>query len=482
MELLYIPLLLALASTLLGKVLCNKWIWSSISLLTSIFFVLKLPVDPNFIMAASIVDVPWLGDSIRFNLKIDGLTWLLLLLTNGLIPFIIATLKEDKVQKITPLIFLMQIGLNGVFMAFDGLVFYIFWELAMIPIYFITLIYSEYERFKTTIRFFIYTFIGSLAMLASLIYMYGKTGFVSFSYDQLFAVNLSYSESLWVGLGFLLAFLIKIPVFPFHLWQPNTYVWAPAQGSMLLSGIMLKMGLYGLIRWYLLIVPESIDFYQPIVICLAVIGIVYGALIAIRQDDMKRVIAYSSLSHVGLIAAGVMTLSLDGLNGAGLQMLVHGINVVGLFWGIDLIDRTYKTRNIQDLGGIASKSKLFTVGFFLFVIGSVAAPLTNGFPGEFMLLKSLFTFNTTVVVFAGLTIILCAIYMLRMFQFSMLGDSEQKSTQNGTIINNGEVVAFIILSITVIIIGIFPQNIIDIINPSMDQILKELSNVKGVLS
>lgn len=462
--------------------LSSKWIWSGISLLTGIFLVLNLSVNPNFIMAESIVNFPWLGESVRFNLKVDGLTWLLLLLTNGLIPFIIASQAEDKVSKITPLIFLMQIGLNGVFMAFDGLLFYIFWELAMIPIYFITLIHSERERFKTTIRFFIYTFVGSLAMLASLIYLYGKTGYSSFSYDNLFAVNLSYTESLWVGLGFLLAFLIKIPVFPFHLWQPNTYVWAPAQGSMLLSGIMLKMGLYGLIRWYLLLVPESIDFYQPIVISLAVIGIVYGALIAIRQDDMKRIIAYSSLSHVGLIAAGIMTLTLDGLNGAGLQMLVHGVNVVGLFWGIDLIERTFKSRDLYDLGGLASESKWFTIGFFLFVIGSVAAPLTNGFPGEFMLLKSLFTFNTTVVVFAGLTIILCAIYMLRMFQFSMLGEADEDLNEHGKITTNIEVVAFIILSISVILIGVFPQNIIDIINPSMDQILKELANVKGVLS
>lgn len=482
MELLYIPLLLALASSALGKMLSNKWIWSGISLITGIFLVLNLSVNPNFMMSESLVDFPWLGESVRFNLKVDGLTWLLLLLTNGLIPFIIASQTQDKVAKITPLIFLMQIGLNGVFMAFDGLLFYIFWELAMIPIYFITLIHSERERFKTTIRFFIYTFVGSLAMLASLIYLYGKTGYASFSYDSLFAVNLSYSESLWVGFGFLLAFLIKIPVFPFHLWQPNTYVWAPTQGSMLLSGIMLKMGLYGLIRWYLLLVPESIDFYQPIVICLAVIGIVYGALIAIRQDDMKRIIAYSSLSHVGLIAAGIMTLSIDGLNGSGLQMLVHGINVVGLFWGIDLIERTYKSRDLYDLGGLATKSKWFTIGFFLFVIGSVAAPLTNGFPGEFMLLKSLFSYNTTVVVFAGLTIILCAIYMLRMFQFSMLGEADEDLDEHGKISTDVEVITFLILSISVILIGVFPQNIIDIINPSMDQILKELSNVKGVLS
>lgn len=482
MELLYIPLILAIASTMLGKMLSNKWIWSGISLIAGFTLVLNLHCSHNFILSESIVDIPWLGDNIRFNLKVDGLTWLLLLLTNGLIPFIIASQSEDKVSKITPLIFLMQVGLNGVFMAFDGLLFYIFWELAMIPIYFITLIHSERERFKTTIRFFIYTFVGSLAMLASLIYLYGKTDYSSFSYDNLFAVNLNYAESIWVGSGFLLAFLIKIPVFPFHLWQPNTYVWAPSQGSMLLSGIMLKMGLYGLIRWYLLLVPESIDFYQPIVICLAVIGIVYGALIAIRQDDMKRIIAYSSLSHVGLITAGILTLSIDGLNGAGLQMLVHGVNVVGLFWGIGLIERTYKSRDLNDLGGIASKSKWFTIGFFLFVIGSVAAPLSNGFPGEFMLLKSLFNYNTTMVVFAGLTVILCAVYMLRLFQFSMLGEGKNESNKDMCISVNLELILFLILSITVILIGVFPQNLIDIINPSMDQILKELLNVKGVLS
>lgn len=482
MELLIIaPIVLALVSALGSK--WNKWITWIFSMVGLIVLLGNWGSIAPMVQGASFettVNYPWLGETIRFQLGIDGISFFLLMLTNILIPVIVLSINSDKRLALIPLILFMQAGLNGVFMAQDGLLFYLFWELAMIPIYFITLMYSERDAFATTIRFFVYTFIGSLAMLASLIFLGSKSLNGSFAYTDLYNVQLSFSESIWVGAGFLLAFAVKMPLFPFHVWQPNTYTYAPAQGSMLLSGIMLKMGLYGVLRWYFPMATESIDFYQPILMTLAVIGVIYGAIIAMRQDDMKRLIAYSSISHVGLIAAGLFALNSPGFQGGLLQMFVHGVNVVGLFVAVNIIERNFGTRNLNELGGIAKNNKLFTVLFFLVIIGTVAAPLTNGFPGEFLLLKSIFDYQATYAVFAGLTIIFCAVYMLRMFQFSMLGACNNE-TENKTI-PLPQLIPLFVVAFFVISIGFFPQWYMDIFQNSSTGLLNMISNVKGILS
>ena len=426
----------------------------------------------------TVFDMPWFSNGIHFTLGIDGITGLLLLLTNLLAPVIIFSIQTQNQKSLLPLILFMQAALNGVFMAKDGLMFYIFWELALIPIYFICLLYSSNDKFKTTLRFFIYTFIGSLAMLASLIYLYLKTENHSFAYDELLSVQLNHVESIWVGAGFLFAFAVKIPIFPFHTWQANTYTFAPAQGSMLLSGIMLKMGLYGLIRWYMPIAAESISFYQPIIILLSVIGVIYGAVIALKQNDMKRLIAFSSLSHVGLIAAGFFTLTEIGLQGGILQMFVHGINVVALFYIVELIEKHAGSRELNALGGLAKYNRLFAVLYLLVVLGTTAVPFTNGFPGEFMLLKGIFDYNTVTGVFAAITIILCAVYMLRMYQFSMLGESKGEFKEIGM----KQIWPLIILIALIVIIGLSPMLVLDKINPAVQKIMLEISNSKGVLS
>lgn len=482
MELLIIaPIVLALVSALGSK--WNKWITWIFSMVGLVVLLGNWGTLAPLVKGSSfatLVDYPWLGETVRFQLGIDGISFFLLMLTNILIPVIVLSINSDKRLALIPLILFMQAGLNGVFMAQDGLLFYLFWELAMIPIYFITLMYSERDAFATTIRFFVYTFIGSLAMLASLIFLGSKSLNGSFAYIDLYNVQLSFSESIWVGAGFLLAFAVKIPLFPFHVWQPNTYTYAPAQGSMLLSGIMLKMGLYGVLRWYFPMATESIDFYQPIIITLAVIGVIYGAIIAMRQDDMKRLIAYSSISHVGLIAAGLFALNSSGFQGGLLQMFVHGVNVVGLFVAVNIIERNFGTRNLNELGGIAKNNKLFTVLFFLVIIGTVAAPLTNGFPGEFLLLKAIFDYQATFAVFAGLTIIFCAVYMLRMFQFSMLGACNNE-TEN-KVIPLPQLIPLFVIAFFVISIGFFPQWYMDIFQNSSTGLLNMISNVKGVLS
>lgn len=478
MELILIPVAGALISLFTRG---NRWVNTLMAMLGLITLMVQFGPDKIDYQSGewiTTIDLPWFADIMRFHLGLDGISYLLLLLTNILVPIIVFTVNDHKKPSMVPLILIMQAGLNGVFMAKDGLMFYLFWEMAMIPIYFITLLYAERDNYVTTVRFFLYTFIGSLTMLASLIYLYTRTPDASFAYESLMNINLGYTESLWVGAGFLLAFAVKIPLFPFHTWQPNTYTYAPAQGSMLLSGIMLKMGLYGLLRWYMPLAGESIPFYQPIIMTLAVIGVVYGALIAMRQEDMKRLVAYSSLSHVGLIAAGIITLSQTGISGAMLQMFVHGINVVGLFIAVDLIFQSYRGRHFAELGGLAKVNRWFTILFFLVIIGTAAAPLTNGFPGEFMLLKAVFDYDTTYVVFAGLTIILCAVYMLRMFQFSMLGEEQDDNQPIPWV----EMIPLVAIAAFVLCIGLFPQWFIEIFEPAVKNLLNTISNTKGVLS
>ncbi len=458
----------------------NKLVWGVLSMLTlvAMVWVKNRSNIHNDGIWHTVYDMPWFSSGIHFTLGIDGISGLLLLLTNILAPIIIFSIQNQSQKSLLPLILFMQAALNGVFMAKDGLMFYIFWELALIPIYFICLLYSTNDRFKTTIRFFIYTFIGSLAMLASLIYLYLKTENHSFAYDELLNVQLNHTESIWVGAGFLFAFAVKIPIFPFHSWQANTYTFAPAQGSMLLSGIMLKMGLYGLLRWYMPIAAESISFYQPIIISLSVIGVIYGAMIALRQNDMKRLIAFSSLSHVGLIAAGFFTLSEIGIQGGILQMFVHGINVVALFYVVEILEKHAGSRELSSLGGIAKYNRLFAALYLIIVLGTTAVPFTNGFPGEFMLLKGVFDYNTITGVFAAITIILCAVYMLRMYQFSMLGETKGDFKPIGI----SQVWPLILLVALIIIIGISPMLILDKISPAVQKIMLEISNSKGVLS
>jgi NADH-quinone oxidoreductase subunit M len=404
----------------------------------------------------------------------------LLLLTNILVPVIIlGGIRNDENRvKITALTLFMQGALNGVFMAQDGLMFYIFWELALIPIYFITLTMSGENAFKITLRFFIYTFVGSLAMLASLIYLFLHTANYSFAFEALRAVELSHTESIFVGGGILLAFLVKIPVLPFHSWQADTYTNTPAAGTMLLSGIMLKMGLYGLLRWFLPLAPESIEFYQPWVIGLSVAGVLYGALIAIRQKDMKRLVAFSSLSHVGLIAAGIFTLTLEGLEGSVIQLFVHGINVVGLFLVIELIERSTGTRMLGELGGLAKNNRLFMIFFMLIALGTVAVPFTNGFPGELLLLKSLYAYRPNLSLLAGLTIIFCAVYVFRMVQFSMFGEGKWEVAS----LKWNEILAFGIITFFILGLGFMPQILIDIVHNSIVQIGQWVSEARGVMS
>jgi NADH-quinone oxidoreductase subunit M len=420
-----------------------------------------------------VLEFPWMGYlGSSFKLAVDGIGMLMVLLTTTLVPVIIGTAWQKRYSgSFFGLILLMQVGLLGVFSSYDGLLFYLFWELTLIPIYFICAIWGDEQRIKITLKFFIYTFFGSIFMLISLIYLYLKTpGTHSFSLDALSAVTLTEVEAAWVMLGFFLAFGIKMPIFPFHTWQPDTYTSAPSAGTMLLSGIMLKMGIFGLIRWMVPLTIEAAPWFHYIII-LCVIGVVYGSIIAIKQQEIKRLIAYSSIAHVGLIGAGMMTLSNTGIQGGLVQMISHGINVVGLFFIAQIIEDRTGIKKLKELGGIAKLAPSFAVFSMIIVLGSVAVPLTNGFVGEFMLLKSIFDYWNILGLFAGLTIIYAAVYMLRMYQHGMFGDVSVSSFSD---LKDSEWLVLGILGAFVVGIGFYPDPILSLTEGSVQKLIASL--------
>ena len=424
------------------------------------------------------VDVPWIpAIGIYFNAGIDGISMIMVILTTLLVPLIILTTYQHQYKNagaFYALILFMQAALLVVFTALDGFLFYVGWEAALIPIYFICALWGGQNRIRITIKFFIYTFAGSLFMLLGIIYLYLQTPTRLYDVHEFYALNLGLKQQGWVFWAFFLAFAIKMPLFPFHTWQPDTYTEAPSAGTMMLSGIMLKMGIYGMIRWLIPIVPLGFYESQPTVIILAIIGIVYASIIAFKQTDGKRLAAYSSIAHVGLIAAGIISLTTRGLQGAMIQMLSHGINIVGIFFIWDIIIRRLNTKEIKDLGGIAKVAPHFATAFLIIVLGTVALPLTNGFIGEFLLLNGVYQANIWLGAIAGLTIIFGAVYMLRMYKNVMQGPTNTL-TATFTDIHGSEKLALGIICILIIGIGIYPQPILHISEAAINNLVHEVS-------
>lgn len=445
---------------------------SLVAFVVSFVVFIGFPSSANYEYLLDYNWIPSLG--IHFKVGMDGISMLLVLLTTFLTPLIILSSRNEDNH--TPvfysLILFMEMALIGVFTALDGFLFYIFWELALIPIYFICLLWGGQNRVNITIKFFIYTLTGSLFMLVALIILYLHTPNHSFDINDLYQAGKSLDLRMqgFLFFFFFLAFGIKMPVFPLHTWQPDTYTIAPTQGTMLLSGIMLKMGIYGVIRWLLPMLPEAVHEYSVYVMWLAIAGVVYASVIAITRSDLKRLIAYSSIAHVGLIAAGIFAFNLQGLQGGMIQMLSHGVNVVGLFFAADIIANRTKTRQISQLGGIRTKAPMFATAFMIIMLGAVALPLTNGFVGEFLLINGVFHFSPYMAALGGLTIILGAVYMFRAYQRTTLGETSTL-TDNFIDLSLSEKAVFIPLILMVIFMGIFPQVFLKVSEPAIMKIL-----------
>lgn len=453
---------------------------SLVEFVLSLFALFTYKSSPDSVMLDfSATWVKSLG--ISFSVQLDAMSILLTLLTTFLVPLIILSSFKNTYQNahnFYGLILVMQMALVGVFTANDGFLFYVFWELALIPIYFICLVWGGENRGAITFKFFVYTLFGSLFMLIGLIYLYNNTnaeGVKSWAIQDLYAAgrNLPADKQSVVFWLIFIAFAIKMPIFPLHTWQPDTYVNAPTQGTMLLSGIMLKMGTFGVIKWLLPVVPLGVEKWGYTVIVLSVIGIVYASCIAIVQKDFKRLIAYSSIAHVGLISAGIFAANQQGIQGALMQMLAHGVNVVGLFFIADILLRHTGTREINKLGGIRGMNGNFAVLFLIVMLGSVALPLTNGFIGEFLLINGVYQYNTVLAVFAGLTVILGAVYMLRSYQNIMLGDRNDTNIAFGPLAGTDKIVLLVICG-AILFFGVYPKPLNDLAEEGTRMILEQL--------
>lgn len=435
------------------------------------------------------ISQPWftfIKSTLHFG--VDGMSMLMVLLTNILVPLIMFSSfhkSNSYNHNFYALILLMQFGLIGAFTALDGLLFYIFWEVTLIPIWFIAGLWGDEEkRIQTTTKFFVYTFVGSLFMFIGFIYVYNHAA--SFALTDLYNANLDATQQAVVFWLIFLAFAVKLPIFPLHNWQPDTYTFAPAPGTMLLSGIMLKMAIYGILRYLLPIAPAALlGTSGQVVMILSVLGIVYGAVIAIVRFDIKKIIAFSSLSHVGLMVAGIFAsailtakggFTIEGAQGALVQTFAHGINVVGLFYCAEILIRKFNTRDIRQMGGLAKTAPKFAVLFLIIILGSMAVPLTNGFVGEFILLKSVFDYDKVVVVFAGLTVILGAVYLLRMYGKAMFGPAKEDPAGTLTDLSATEFSVLAVLAAFVIVLGIFPSGLIEMVDSSLKFIF---TSIKG---
>lgn len=419
-------------------------------------------------------DAVWLPDlGSRFNLATDGMGKMLVLLTTISFPVvIIATAKNNYKNpgSFYGLLLLSQTGLLGVFLAADALVFYFFWELALVPVYFLCSIWGGEKRIAVTFKFFIYTFAGSLLMLSGILYLYFQSADHSFALASFYQVKLSAAQEAVIFWLFFIAFAIKMPVFPFHTWQPDAYEQSPTAVTMIMSGIMVKMGIFALIRWLLPVFPHASVQYAHIIIILSVIGMLYASLIAIRQDDIKRLIAYSSIAHIGLMCATVFTHNPTGMQGVMIQMFNHGINVIGLWIVADAIERQLGTRKFSELGGLAQKAPALAILFVIMALANIALPLTNAFIGEFLMFNGLFRYNIWIMAVAGTSVIFAAVYTLNMVQKILYGTTNAV-TENATEISGNVKWMLVVLVIIVIALGVYPQPMIDLTKDTVHAIL-----------
>src|SRR5947209_1342043 len=387
--------------------------------------------------------VPWIASlGIDSSVGVDGISIFLILLTTLLTPLaILASWSiHDRLKEYFIFILLLETGMIGVFASLDFFLFYVFWEVTLVPMYFLIGVWGGERRIYAAMKFVLYTMIGSVLMLVAIIALYfihgDATGIFTFSYPQIQSalasgrMVLTPTIELWLFLAFFLAFAVKVPLFPFHTCLPDAHVEAPTAGSVLLAGVLLKMGTYGLVRFSLPLFPHISHLFAPLISMLAIVGIIYGALVAMVQPDMKKLVAYSSVSHLGFIVLGIFSFTVQGLEGAIYQMLNHGISTGALFLLVGVIYDRRHTRLIDDFGGIANRMPVYAAFFLIVTLSSIGLPGLNGFVGEFLILLGTFGANRIRGTVAAIGVILSAVYMLWMYQRVMWGQVENERNRN----------------------------------------------------
>ena len=413
------------------------------------------------------VDLPWIPDwGARFSVGIDGISLVMVLLTTLLMPLSVLgswTGVREKLNSYYALLLILTTGMLGVFVALDLLLFYLMWEIMLVPMYFIIGIWGGERRIYASLKFFIYTMVGSLLMLVAIVYLWMSAGATSFSYEYVLEnMRVSSTAALWMFGAFFLAFAVKVPMVPFHTWLPDAHVEAPTAGSVILAGIMLKMGTYGFLRFAMPFFPAAAlhPTVRSIILALAVIGIVYGALVAMVQPDFKKLVAYSSVSHLGFVMLGIFALTLQSVQGALLVMINHGISTGALFLLVGMMYERRHSRMIADYGGIARVVPMFAVLLALVSLSSIGLPGTNGFVGEFLVLLGSFRTYPYLALIATTGVIFAAAYLLWAIQrilFNPLARPENAAMRD---LNGRELAIMSVLAVAIIWLGVYPAPVL----------------------
>ncbi len=457
-----------------------------IALITAIgSFIISLPLFFKFNLGTHefqfVEKHTWIKEfGISYYVGIDGISVFLFLLTSFLtIVSILASWNiKDRIKEYMISMLVLEVGMLGVFISLDLFLFFVFWELMLIPMYLIIGVWGGPRRIYATIKFFIYTMAGSVLMLVAILVIYfmnyEATGEYTFDLLKIYKLDIPMGAQFWLFLAFFFAFAIKVPMFPFHTWLPDAHVEAPTAGSVILAGVLLKMGTYGFVRFSLPLFPYASHQFVPIIAWLAIAGIIYGALVAMVQEDLKKLVAYSSVSHLGFVMLGIFVFNLQGMEGSILQMINHGLSTGALFLLVGMIYERRHTRMIADFGGLTKTMPVFAVFFMIMTLSSIGLPGLNGFVGEFLILVGVFKSNILYAVLATTGVILSACYMLWMFQRVMFNKITHPENRKLKDLNKREWAILLPITILVFWLGIYPKPIISRMDVSVDHLLTQV--------
>lgn len=443
---------------------------------TSFTFVVSLfiwgafdPANPGFQMVES---TDWLGGSIGYKMGVDGISMLFVILTTFLMPFCILAswnAVDKRVKEYMVAFLVLEALMIGVFCALDIVVFYVFFEAGLIPMFIIIGVWGGQRRVYASFKFFLYTLLGSVLMLIAIMAMYWDAG----TTDIVALLDHPFSSSMqtWLWIAFFTSFAVKMPMWPVHTWLPDAHVEAPTAGSVILAGILLKMGGYGFLRFSIPMFPEATDYFTPMVFALSVIAIVYTSLVALAQTDIKKLIAYSSVAHMGYVTLGLFTLTMQGVQGGIFQMLSHGIVSGALFLSVGVIYDRMHTREISAYGGLVNRMPWYAVAFLVFTMANVGLPGTSGFVGEFLVLVGAFEVNTFVAAIATTGVILSAAYALWLYRRVVFGALEKDSLKTILDLSLREKVIIVPLVVLTIFFGFYPMPVLDVTAASVENLI-----------
>ncbi len=410
---------------------------------------------------------------------IDGISLFMVLLTTFLSAIAILGSFSgitDRLKEYYALMLVLETGMIGVFVALDLVLFYVFWEAMLIPMYFIIGVWGGQRRIYAAVKFFIYTMVGSLLMLVAILVMvwmhYQTTAVLTFDLPRLYGMEMARGAQTLLFLAFGLAFAIKVPMFPFHTWLPDAHVEAPTAGSVILAGVLLKMGTYGFLRFCLPLFPNASISFAPLIVTLAIIGIIYGALVALAQPDMKKLVAYSSVSHLGIAVLGIFVFTLQGLQGGMIQMISHGLSTGALFLLVGMIYERRHTRMIADYGGVWSIMPKYGAVFMMITLASIGLPFMSGFVGEFLVFLGTWLVNPWYAAFAATGVVLSACYMLWMLQRVLQGEITHDENRDLKDLSLREMAVLVPLVAGTLVLGVYPKPVIDRIEPSVTNVMQ----------